>query len=157
MDNDDALAARLARDLDGAFPDLVAGHADRLYSIALRLLGDPSDAEEVAQDALVRAYPRDAPATAARRDRGAPAPAVARRRSPSTWPATAGAGYADRQPPSSLEPLTEAGFDPRDRRHAPTRHAVAEPPRDAARAGRRSCSSSRRRSAPRSCSATSTA
>ena len=31
-------------------------HQDRLYSIALRMLGDPRDAEEAAQDALVRAY-----------------------------------------------------------------------------------------------------
>jgi RNA polymerase sigma factor (sigma-70 family) len=31
-------------------------HQDRLYSIALRLTGHPSDAEEVAQDAFVRAY-----------------------------------------------------------------------------------------------------
>ena len=31
-------------------------HQDRLYSIALRMLGDPRDAEEAAQDAFVRAY-----------------------------------------------------------------------------------------------------
>ncbi len=55
MDDTD-LAGRLAADPDSAFSDLVAGHQDRLYSIALRLLGDPADAEEVAQDALVRAY-----------------------------------------------------------------------------------------------------
>jgi RNA polymerase sigma-70 factor (ECF subfamily) len=34
----------------------VLAHADRCYAIALRVLGDPHDAEEVAQDALVRAY-----------------------------------------------------------------------------------------------------
>lgn len=56
MDPELALAARLAADLDGAFPNLVADHRDRLYSVALRLLGDPRDAEEVAQDAFVRAY-----------------------------------------------------------------------------------------------------
>ena len=33
-----------------------AGTRDRCYSIALRVLGNPHDAEEVAQDALVRAY-----------------------------------------------------------------------------------------------------
>ena len=54
--DDDALLERLADDLDGAFETLVRAHQDRLYSIALRFLGDPSDAEEVAQDALVRAY-----------------------------------------------------------------------------------------------------
>ena len=56
MDSDTALANRLARDVDAAFPDLVTGHQDRLYTIALRLLGDRRDAEEVAQDALVRAF-----------------------------------------------------------------------------------------------------
>lgn len=54
--DDSELVDRLAADLDSAFGDLVAGHQDRLYSIALRVLGDRSDAEEVAQDAMVRAY-----------------------------------------------------------------------------------------------------
>ena len=53
---DDALPTELAADLDGAYERLVIAHQDRLFSIALRLLGDPRDAEEVAQDALVRAY-----------------------------------------------------------------------------------------------------
>lgn len=56
QDADARLIAALARDLDGAFPTLVTDHQDRLYSIALRMLGDPHDAEEAAQDALVRAY-----------------------------------------------------------------------------------------------------
>jgi RNA polymerase sigma-70 factor (ECF subfamily) len=56
METDVALAARLARDLDGSFEALVRRHQDRLYSIALRFLGDSRDAEEVTQDALVRAY-----------------------------------------------------------------------------------------------------
>jgi RNA polymerase sigma-70 factor (ECF subfamily) len=56
MDNDSQLIAALATDLDGAFEGLVLAHQDRLYSIALRMLGDPRDAEEAAQDALVRAY-----------------------------------------------------------------------------------------------------
>jgi len=56
MDTDDRLAADLARDLDGSFDSLVLTHQDRLYTIALRMLGDPRDAEEAAQDALVRAY-----------------------------------------------------------------------------------------------------
>lgn len=56
MDTDDRLAADLARDLDRAFDALVLAHQDRLYTIALRMLGDPRDAEEAAQDALVRAY-----------------------------------------------------------------------------------------------------
>jgi RNA polymerase sigma-70 factor (ECF subfamily) len=56
MDTDSPLIAALARDLDGSFEALVLAHQDRLYSIALRMLGDPRDAEEAAQDALVRAY-----------------------------------------------------------------------------------------------------
>lgn len=56
MDTDDALITALADDLDGSFERLVRGHQDRIYSIALRMLGDPRDAEEAAQDAFVRAY-----------------------------------------------------------------------------------------------------
>jgi len=54
--DDPALAEALARDLDAAFEPLVRAHADRCYSIALRVLGNPHDAEDAAQDALVRAY-----------------------------------------------------------------------------------------------------
>ncbi len=54
--DDPTLADALARDLDAAFEPLVRAHADRCYAIALRVLGDPHDAEEVAQDALIRAY-----------------------------------------------------------------------------------------------------
>jgi RNA polymerase sigma-70 factor (ECF subfamily) len=54
--DDNTLCHRLAADLDGAFESLVRGHQDRLYSVALRIVGDPADAEEIAQDAFVRAY-----------------------------------------------------------------------------------------------------
>ena len=54
--DDDELLRRLARDLDGTFEALVRSHQDRLYGIALRFLGDPRDAEEVAQDTFLRAY-----------------------------------------------------------------------------------------------------
>jgi len=112
MDDDSRLAARLARDLDTAFPELVAGHADRLYSIALRLLGSPSDAEEVAQDALVRAY---------RAMSGYERARIAELRL-RPWLASIAVNLArnrrrriaDRQPATSLEPLAESGFDPRD-------------------------------------------
>lgn len=53
---DDDLTERLAADLDDGFESLVGAHADRLYSIALRVLGNRADAEEAAQDAFVRAY-----------------------------------------------------------------------------------------------------
>jgi RNA polymerase sigma factor (sigma-70 family) len=54
--DDTELTEHLARDLDGAFEDLVRAHVDRCHAIALRVLGNAHDAEEVAQDALVRAY-----------------------------------------------------------------------------------------------------
>ncbi len=56
MDTDDVLAARLATDLDGSFETLVRTHQDRLYTIAHRFLGDAHEAEDLTQDALVRAY-----------------------------------------------------------------------------------------------------
>jgi RNA polymerase sigma-70 factor (ECF subfamily) len=52
----DNLTARLAADVDAAFPALVDRHAGLLYGVALRLLGNPHDAEEIAQEALVRAH-----------------------------------------------------------------------------------------------------
>jgi RNA polymerase sigma-70 factor (ECF subfamily) len=48
--------ARLARDLEAGFPDLVAHHQDLVYGIALRMTGQPADAEDLAQEAFLRAY-----------------------------------------------------------------------------------------------------
>ncbi|MBI3748833.1 MAG: sigma-70 family RNA polymerase sigma factor [Chloroflexi bacterium] len=56
MDTDGTLLTALADDLDGSFETLVLAHQDRLFSIALRVLGDRHEAEEAAQDAFVRAY-----------------------------------------------------------------------------------------------------
>ena len=56
MVQDEELRGRLAEDLDGAFEDLVRSYQDRLFSFALRLTGRREDAEEIAQDAFVRAY-----------------------------------------------------------------------------------------------------
>jgi RNA polymerase sigma-70 factor (ECF subfamily) len=119
MDTDTALANRLARDVDAAFPDLVTAHQDRLYTIALRLLGDRRDAEEVAQDALVRAF---------RAMHGYPRERIAGLRL-RPWLASITVNLArnrrrrldDRQPPNQLEPMLDAGFDPAtdDRRAAP--------------------------------------
>jgi RNA polymerase sigma-70 factor (ECF subfamily) len=53
---DGSLTARLAADPDGSFEELVREHQDRLYSLALRYTGNASDAEELTQDAFVRAY-----------------------------------------------------------------------------------------------------
>ena len=51
-----ALAAALAEDVDASFEPLVRHFQDRLFAFALRLTGRREDAEEVAQDAFVRAY-----------------------------------------------------------------------------------------------------
>jgi RNA polymerase sigma-70 factor (ECF subfamily) len=47
---------RLADDLDAAFKEFLAHHQDLVYGIALRSTKSPADAEELAQDAFVRAY-----------------------------------------------------------------------------------------------------
>ena len=56
MDTTEDLAARLAVDLDGAFAALVGAEQDLVYGIALRSTRDAGAAEELAQDAFVRAY-----------------------------------------------------------------------------------------------------
>jgi len=122
MDTDEALARHLAKDLEAGFPGLVEAHQDRLYTIALRLLGDRRDAEEVAQDALVRAFRA---MQGYDRDR-----ITALRLRP--WLASIAINLArnrrrrldDRQPPSQLEPMLDAGFDPAtDGRAGPDRQA----------------------------------
>jgi RNA polymerase sigma-70 factor, ECF subfamily len=54
--DDETLTRELAANLDGAFESLVRAYQDRLYAFGLRLTGSPRDAEEIAQDAFVRAY-----------------------------------------------------------------------------------------------------
>jgi RNA polymerase sigma factor (sigma-70 family) len=56
MDIQPELPDRLARDLDGAFEDLVLVHQRLVFGLALRVVGDRADAEEVAQDTFERAY-----------------------------------------------------------------------------------------------------
>jgi RNA polymerase sigma-70 factor (ECF subfamily) len=56
MPQEAALEAALAEDLEGCFERMVREYQDRLYSFAHRLTGNPEDAEEIAQDAFVRAY-----------------------------------------------------------------------------------------------------
>ena len=123
MDTDTALAARLARDLDAAFPALVEDHQDRLFTIALRLLGDSRDAEEVAQDALVRAFRAIAGYP--------PERTVALHLRP--WLAAITVNLArnkrrrhdDRHPAVQLEPMLGDGFEPADEaRHEPQTQAV---------------------------------
>ena len=47
---------RLADDLDAAFPEFLAHHQDLVYGIALRSTKRPADAEDLAQEAFIRAY-----------------------------------------------------------------------------------------------------
>lgn len=109
MDADVALASHLAKDLEAGFPGLVEAHQDRLYTIALRLLSERRDAEEVAQDALVRAF---------RAMQGYQQDRIAALRL-RPWLASIAVNLArnrrrradDRQPPSQLEPMLDAGFD----------------------------------------------
>ncbi|RSS84515.1 RNA polymerase sigma factor SigM [Streptomyces sp. WAC06614] len=51
----DLLARHVAGDPD-AFGELVRRHRDRLWAVALRTLGDPEEAADALQDALVSAY-----------------------------------------------------------------------------------------------------
>jgi len=52
VDPDAALVAQLRRADTGAAEALVAAYGDRVYRLAIRITGNASDAEEVAQDAL---------------------------------------------------------------------------------------------------------
>jgi RNA polymerase sigma-70 factor (ECF subfamily) len=54
--DDPAFVARLRRGDERAFEDLVRTHQHRLFGVALRMLGNPAEAEEAAQEAFVRAH-----------------------------------------------------------------------------------------------------
>ncbi len=47
---------RLADDLEAAFPRFLAHHQDLVYGIALRSTKRPADAEDLAQEAFIRAH-----------------------------------------------------------------------------------------------------
>jgi len=51
-DRDATLVAQLRGREDGAAEELVGAYGDRVYRLAIRITGSPSDAEEVTQDAL---------------------------------------------------------------------------------------------------------
>lgn len=53
---DDELREGMARNLDDGFEQLVLAYQHRLFAFALRYCGRAQDAEEVVQDAFVRAY-----------------------------------------------------------------------------------------------------
>lgn len=54
--SDAELLARHSAGDSGAFSELVRRHRDRLWAVALRTLGDPEEAADAVQDALVSAY-----------------------------------------------------------------------------------------------------
>lgn len=53
---DEALLARLREDDAEAYRLLVERHVDRAYAVALRVLGNVADAEDVAQECLVKVW-----------------------------------------------------------------------------------------------------
>lgn len=56
MASDEALASALADNLDGAFEALVCCWSQRLYAFALRMSGQPRDAEELVEETLAQAW-----------------------------------------------------------------------------------------------------
>jgi RNA polymerase sigma-70 factor, ECF subfamily len=54
--DDAALCSRLAVDIDGGLEALVLAYQNRIYRFALRFCANAQDAEEITQDAFVRAY-----------------------------------------------------------------------------------------------------
>lgn len=54
--SDDDLIARHREGDQAAFGVLVARHRDRAWAVALRTLGDPTDAADAVQEAFVKAY-----------------------------------------------------------------------------------------------------
>lgn len=56
-DTDDTVLLERMKDDDAdAYRILVERHVDRAYALALRILRNPADAEDVAQDALIKAW-----------------------------------------------------------------------------------------------------
>lgn len=55
-ERDEELARLLARDLNAGFEALTRAWQHRLYAFALRMTGSPGDAEDLAQETLVRAW-----------------------------------------------------------------------------------------------------
>jgi len=56
VDEDTELLDRLAEDDEIAFRSLVERHIDRAYAIALRILGNAADAEDVVQDTMLKVW-----------------------------------------------------------------------------------------------------
>jgi RNA polymerase sigma-70 factor (ECF subfamily) len=56
VEGDDALLERMRLDDVDAYRTLVERHIDHAYAIAMRILKNPADAEDVTQDAFVKAW-----------------------------------------------------------------------------------------------------
>ena len=56
FDEDSELLDRLAADDEAAFRMLVERHIDRAYAIALRIVGNAADAEDVVQDTMLKIW-----------------------------------------------------------------------------------------------------
>jgi RNA polymerase sigma-70 factor (ECF subfamily) len=110
------LAAALADDLDGAFPSLVRETSPGLFSGALRLVGNRHDAEEIAQEAYLRAY---------RALRGYPAGRI-REMNPGAWMWTIAANLCrNHHRTRSRRPVTaEVTNDPADHGRGPEAEAI---------------------------------
>jgi RNA polymerase sigma-70 factor (ECF subfamily) len=56
LETDDELLVRISEDDQGAFRALVEKHVDRAYALALRILGNAADADDVVQDSLLKVW-----------------------------------------------------------------------------------------------------
>jgi RNA polymerase sigma factor (sigma-70 family) len=56
LERSDDFCERLAGDVDQAFPELVEAHQDLVFGVALRVVRNEATAQDVAQEAFVRAY-----------------------------------------------------------------------------------------------------
>lgn len=56
MDRDDELLELITQGDEGAFRELVGRHVDRAYALALRILRNGADAEDVVQDTLLKIW-----------------------------------------------------------------------------------------------------
>lgn len=128
--------SRLARDLDGSFSEFLAHHQDLVYGIALRSTRRPADAEELAQDAFVRAYRAltgyDAERIAALRLRGWLATIVGnlgRNRARRTQPATAALEAVAEHAQADAAPRPEQVAERREAARLWGRRLAALPPR----------------------------